>query len=62
MNNGYFSYIRDSTVRQGQNGTSLIEQREAIQRYAQRWNLPIIQEFEEKETAAKRGRAYFTVT
>src|SRR5882724_7228853 len=59
MSRGYYSYIRVSTVRQGQTGTSLAEQREAIQRYADRWRLPVIQEFEEKETAAKSGRPIF---
>lgn len=57
---GYFSYIRVSTVRQGQTGTSLVEQRDAIERYVARWNLPVIQEFEEKETAAKLGRPVFS--
>lgn len=56
----YFSYIRVSTVRQGQTGTSLDEQREAIKRYAERNNLEIIQEFEEQETAAKLGRPIFS--
>jgi site-specific DNA recombinase len=55
----YFSYIRVSTIRQGQNGTSLAEQREAINRYADRWSLSIAKEFEERETAAKRGRPIF---
>lgn len=55
----YFSYIRVSTIRQGQHGTSLEEQREAIRQYAARWNLHIIEEFEEKETAAKLGRPIF---
>lgn len=55
----YFAYIRVSTARQGQTGTSLIEQRSAIERYSQRWNLSIIKEFEEQETAAKRGRPVF---
>jgi site-specific DNA recombinase len=55
----YFSYIRVSTVRQG-SGTSLVEQREAIERYASRWNLKIVEEFEEKETAAKLGRPVFS--
>jgi len=55
----YFSYIRVSTARQGQNGTSLEEQRAAITRYAARFELPIRQEFEEKETAAKQGRPIF---
>ena len=56
---GYFSYIRVSTVRQGQTGTSLAEQRAAIERYASRWSLSVIREFEEKETAAKLGRPVF---
>jgi DNA invertase Pin-like site-specific DNA recombinase len=55
----YFSYIRVSTIRQGQQGTSLNEQREAIERYALRWNLNVVEEFEEKETAAKLGRPVF---
>lgn len=60
MTQGYFSYIRVSTARQGQTGTSLAKQREAISRYAQRWGLQITQEFEEKETAAKQGRPVFS--
>lgn len=59
MTKGYFSYIRVSTVRQGLTGTSLAEQRDAIERYAGRWNLHILKEFEEKETAAKKGRPVF---
>jgi DNA invertase Pin-like site-specific DNA recombinase len=59
MLKGYFSYIRVSTVRQGQIGTSLTEKKEAIQRYADRWNLRIVKEFEEKETAARSGRPVF---
>lgn len=57
---GYFSYIRVSTTRQGQTGTSLIEQREAIMRYAARCQLAIVEEFAEQETAAQRGRPVFT--
>lgn len=56
---GYFSYTRVSTAKQGQVGTSLAEQRAAIQQYTERWNLRIIREFEEKETAAKLGRPVF---
>ena len=56
---GYFSYIRVSTVRQGQTGTSLTEQRSAIERYSSRWALSIVKEFEEQETAAKLGRPIF---
>jgi DNA invertase Pin-like site-specific DNA recombinase len=59
MDKRYFSYIRVSTVRQGQTGTSLVEQREAIRLYAERASLTIVKEFEEQETAAKRGRPIF---
>lgn len=56
----YFSYIRVSTLKQGQSGTSLGEQHDAIERYATRWDLHVAQEFVEKETAAKSGRPVFT--
>ncbi len=59
QSNRYFSYIRVSTQRQGQSGTSLVEQQTAIERYAQRFNLLIVKRFEEKETAAKLGRPIF---
>ena len=55
----YFSYIRVSTQRQGQHGTSLAEQQAAIERFASSWNLPIVKRFEERETAAKQGRPVF---
>jgi DNA invertase Pin-like site-specific DNA recombinase len=55
----YFSYIRVSTARQGQTGTSLTEQQGAIERYARQWNLKIVKCFEERETAAKQGRPVF---
>jgi site-specific DNA recombinase len=55
----YFSYIRVSTQRQGQSGTSLTEQQEAINRFAQSFNLSISKRFEERETAAKQGRPVF---
>jgi site-specific DNA recombinase len=55
----YFSYIRVSTQRQGQHGTSLVEQQAAIERFAATWNLPIVKRFEERETAAKQGRPVF---
>lgn len=55
----YYSYIRVSTIRQGQTGTSLDQQREAIRRYADHCGFSIAQEFEEKETAAKLGRPVF---
>ncbi|MDE2184863.1 MAG: recombinase family protein [Alphaproteobacteria bacterium] len=57
---GYFAYIRVSTVRQGEHGSSLVEQKSAIEAYATRRNLPIIAWFEEKETAAKQGRPVFS--
>lgn len=59
MNNVY-AYIRVSTIKQGTQGSSLTEQRFAIENYAKRHNLTIKQWFEEKETAAKRGRTVFT--
>ena len=55
---GYFAYTRVSTVKQG-DGVSLEAQRDAIAAYAERHNLPIAAWFEEKETAAKRGRPVF---
>jgi len=56
-----FAYIRVSTVKQGEHGVSLQEQREAIQRYALRNAITITAWFEEKETAAKRGRPIFNL-
>lgn len=58
-NKKYYSYIRVSTQRQGQHGTSLAEQQAAIDRFAQSWNLSIVERFEERETAAKQGRPVF---
>lgn len=55
-----FAYIRVSTVKQGERGVSLQEQRSAIEQYADRHNLEVLQWFEERETAAKRGRPAFT--
>lgn len=52
----FFVYVRVSTARQGQFGVSLPEQREIIQAYAAKFNLPIAQWFEERVTAAKTGR------
>ena len=54
-----YAYKRVSTVRQG-DGVSLEEQHDAIVRYAQKHELEIIEWFEEKQTAAKRGRPLFT--
>jgi site-specific DNA recombinase len=53
-----FGYVRVSTVKQG-DGVSLVAQREAISAFASRSNIEIVQWFEEKETAAKRGRPIF---
>lgn len=55
-----FAYTRVSTVKQGEKGVSLQEQKEAILRYAQQHGLEIIRWFEERESAAKRGRPAFT--
>lgn len=54
-----YAYIRVSTVKQGERGSSLQEQQAAIESYAQRHGLTISRWFEERETAAKRGRAMF---
>ena len=53
-----FAYTRVSTVKQG-DGVSLEAQRDAINIFAQRNGLTISKWFEEKETAAKRGRPVF---
>lgn len=55
----YYAYIRVSTQKQGQKGVSLIEQREAIERYASREHLVIKEWLEERVTAAKTGRPVF---
>jgi len=55
----YFAYIRVSTIRQGERGSSLQEQRSAIEAYAKRNALNITAWFEERETAAKSGRQLF---
>jgi site-specific DNA recombinase len=55
----FFAYIRVSTVKQGAHGSSLQEQRGAIEAYAQRNGISIVEWFEERETAAKRGRSIF---
>ena len=62
MEKRYFGYIRVSTAKQGEKGVSLIEQKDAIDRYAQRFGLPVAQWFEERESAAKRGRLRRTRT
>jgi site-specific DNA recombinase len=54
-----FGYIRVSTQKQGE-GVSLEAQKDAINSFASRNNLSVIEWFEEKETAAKSGRPVFT--
>ena len=58
--NQYYAYTRVSTARQGEFGVSLEQQREAIDRYAQRTQMRIAQWFEERETAARAGRPVFS--
>jgi site-specific DNA recombinase len=55
----FYGYVRVSTAKQGEKGVSLQEQRDAIERHAQRNGLRISEWFEERETAAKRGRPIF---
>jgi site-specific DNA recombinase len=55
----FYGYIRVSTARQGEHGVSLEQQRAAIEAHAHRNQLSIVQWFEERETAAKRGRPVF---
>jgi site-specific DNA recombinase len=57
--NGYYAYVRVSTAKQGEKGVSLQEQKTAIENYAARHSLKITEWFEERETAAKRGRPAF---
>jgi site-specific DNA recombinase len=57
----YFAYIRVSTAKQGEHGSSLQEQRSAIEAYAARHGLTIGEWFEERETAAKLGRTQFNL-
>jgi len=61
MEKKYFGYIRVSTAKQGEKGVSLQEQKDAISQYAQRYGLTLTQWFEERESAAKRGRPIFSV-
>ena len=56
----YFAYIRVSTVKQGERGSSLQEQKSSIEAHAQRHGLVIVAWFKEVETAAKQGRREFS--
>ncbi len=56
----FFAYARVSTVKQGEKGSSLQEQKSAIEGYANRQGIMIVEWFEETETAAKQGRPVFT--
>src|SRR5260221_10334030 len=60
MAKNFFGYIRVSTAKQGQQGVSLQEQRDAILGYVSRAGAEIVSWFEEQETAAKRGRPIFS--
>lgn len=53
-----FGYIRVSTLKQGE-GASLDAQKDAITVFASQHQLTVTKWFEEKETAAKRGRPVF---
>jgi DNA invertase Pin-like site-specific DNA recombinase len=56
----FFSYVRVSTTRQGEEGVSLQQQKDANESCAARCGVKISEVFEEQETAAKRGRPVFT--
>jgi len=55
----FFGYIRVSTAKQGEHGVSLQEQRDAISHYGERNGMKLTSWFEERVTAAKRGRPVF---
>ena len=54
----FYGYIRVSTAKQGE-GVSLPQQKDAIERHAEQNGYHISQWFEERVTAAKRGRPVF---
>lgn len=56
----FYAYIRVSTQSQGEQGSSLQEQRDAITAFALRNGFRIAAWFEETETAAKEGRGEFS--
>lgn len=53
-------YVRVSTTKQGEHGVSLHEQRDAISRHAAHLGIEVTRWFEERQTAAKRGRPVFS--
>ena len=55
----YFAYLRVSTLKQGEHGSSLQEQRDAIMNFAGRHGIAISEWYEERETASKVGRPEF---
>lgn len=55
----FVGYIRVSSVKQGQLGSSLQEQKDAILAFAARQQLHIVEWYEDRETAAKKGRTQF---
>ncbi|MEI9996382.1 MAG: recombinase family protein [Rhizomicrobium sp.] len=55
----YLGYLRVSTKRQGEHGVSLQEQKRLIEASAAKLQGEIVEWFEERETAAKRGRREF---
>lgn len=55
----YFAYIRVSTPKQGVKGVSLQEQRADIVAFAKKHDLQVTDWFEERQSAAKAGRAIF---
>ena len=55
----YYGYVRVSTAKQGE-GVSLEAQKDAILAFADKNEIAITNWFEEKETAAKRGRPIFS--
>ena len=56
----YYAYTRISTIKQGENGISLVEQRESIERYTHKHRLFISEWHEEQLSAAKNGHPVFT--
>lgn len=55
-----FAYAAVSTLRQGERGVSLPEQKAAIEKYSSAHGLTIARCFEEQESASQKGRGAFT--